>query len=302
MSATADLISVSQRVGVRIPHWIQGAGGNLSVKDGSHLYIKASGVRLDETRREADLVEVDVAPVSAAIAAIHTDDAAGELAYAGALRPNAGKGFSTGKPSMETGMHLFLPGKWVFHFHSLAALLMAHEHKVRPERFTSWVLAHAGGKIHMTPPVRPGLLLSTYVQKYAAATFFVLENHGVLIQGDRPTVLEEWDSFERKFCLEFGYDAVRGEAPAAPTPMRLYFPDSAVFLERLKAVLLPGAGEGEPRFVLAADARARDRDVVEIWNATQLLYNACPSLAELPASISQVVANLPTETYRQGRK
>ena len=146
MSATAELIAISQRIGVRVPHWIQGAGGNLSVKDGGELYIKASGVRLDETRREQDLVEVSIARVSAAIGAIESDDAVGELAYARALEPTPGKGFSTGKPSMETGMHLFLPGKWVFHFHSLAALLMAHEAKTNTAKFGPWAVREGAAK------------------------------------------------------------------------------------------------------------------------------------------------------------
>ena len=55
----SDLVDLCKFVGSQTPHWVQGAGGNISVKDGSHLYIKASGIRLANVSEEYGIAEVD---------------------------------------------------------------------------------------------------------------------------------------------------------------------------------------------------------------------------------------------------
>jgi len=90
------------------------------------------------------------------------------------------------------------------------------------------------------------------------------------------------------------YDSLRAQYGSIPSQLKLYFPDTAVFLERLHAGLRrEGAG-----FVLREGGA--DQDVEEIWLATVLLQRARPGLAELPAAIAETVASLPTERFRRG--
>lgn len=292
-----ELLRVSRDIGRRVPHWTQGAGANISLKEGDTLFIKVSGLRLDEMTSEEHLARVKIRETSHAISAIPGDGQAAEKQYSNALQ-------GARKPSMETGMHLFLPRKWVFHFHSLAALLMAHENAENPARLKEWL---NGAPIQFVEPVRPGLLLSKRIKAAHAAaapftSFYVLQNHGVLLEGDTPDVLSAWDDFEKKFCQDFGFLKARTATAHAPTPFRLYFPDSAVFIERIKKILTPtGTGnKGEALFELKEDGRLLDRDAYEIWWATEILYDTCPALGELPSAISAVVADLPTEKYRRG--
>lgn len=78
-------------------------------------------------------------------------------------------------------------------------------------------------------------------------------------------------------------------------PLKIYFPDTAVFLDRLRAVLLPKNGA----FALAGSAWETDLDAAEIFWATQLLFEARPSLAELPSRITGSLAEMPTEAHRR---
>jgi ribulose-5-phosphate 4-epimerase/fuculose-1-phosphate aldolase len=284
------LIDLSQRIGKQIPFWTQGPGGNISVKEGNVLRVKASGVRLDGVGTAAQIADVDIPSTKAALEAIPGQSYEDEKKYSAALQGSK-------KPSMETGMHLVLPRKWVAHFHSLVALLMAHEYKRDPLKMTEWTRKNVLNTIEFLEALRPGLVLSQRLKKHKGTAFFVLENHGVLIQGDDPAILDAWTDVEDKFIRDWKREAVRRLSVHQPTPLKLYFPDSAVFLERLKKILEPA---GKNMFQMKKDARQTDRDAYEIWWATEILYAACPELGELPVHIAGVVADLPTEKYRRG--
>jgi hypothetical protein len=85
---------------------------------------------------------------------------------------------------------------------------------------------------------------------------------------------------------------------AASMPLRFYFPDTAVFLARLKPLLAAArAISVEPSYTFAGE----DRDLGEIWQAQQVLYAEQPELAELPTDIVASVASLPVEQLRLAR-
>lgn len=283
------LLEISREIGQRIPHWTQGSGANISYKNGNTLLIKASGLRLDQMKSKETVASVDIASTKAVIDKIEGKNPAAEKSYSEALQGER-------KPSMETGMHLFLPRKWVFHFHSLVALAMAHENRKDALKMEKWLRTNVFHTYEFVEPVRPGLVLSQRIKGSPDKAFYILENHGVLIQGEDLSILEAWEAVEDKFIRDWKYDALRRIRFNRPTPLKLYFPDSAVFLDRLKKVLEKN-GDG---FLLKKDAWQTDRDASEIWQATEILFAACPDLKELPLTIAGILADLPTEKYRRG--
>jgi ribulose-5-phosphate 4-epimerase/fuculose-1-phosphate aldolase len=296
---TPALLSLSQQVGQRVPDWTQGPGGNVSCKTAEgELWIKASGVRLDQVTASEGLARVRGHASKRALAALDVHDPQAEQQYAKALAEYCDPAW--GRPSMETGFHLLLPGRYVLHFHSIAALLLAYEWCQQAARVRSFSDTYFVGSLVVLPPLRPGLLLGRAVGEHPGARAIILANHGVVLQGE-PAVLEQWDTFERAFLLEFRYaEALQPPPDGAPTPMRIYWPDAAVFFTRLQEILVEaGQRDGEPLYVLRENGRQVDRDVCEVWDATELLYRACPKMPELPDTISRVVADLPTELFRR---
>ena len=114
-------------------------------------------------------------------------------------------------------------------------------------------------------------------------------------------MIDDWDKFEQAFCQQFGYEnLLTAEAKGEPTPLKFYWPDTAVFLQRLNKIIR-SVGElgSEPLYQLTSEAREADPEVVELWDATEVLHRYAPNLPELPEEIASVVANLPTEQFRR---
>lgn len=314
MSPAESLARVCRQLGARVPLWTQGPGSNVSLKAGGALYVKASGARLDAVRADAGVAAVDLPRAVAALGALRESDPGAEQGYAEALEASTLPG-CVGRPSMETGFHLVLPRSWVVHLHAVTALLMSWERSRRPAEFDAWLRGATPLALGFLPAARPGFLLARQLERAPAADVYVLANHGLVLQDDAApdaegSRLSQWSALERAFCRRHGYlelEAQLGGAPAgpddAPAPYLAYFPDTAVFRDRIEAVLLPVGEQGAaPLFRLAPDAFARDRDAAEIWVAGQRLFRWCPSLPELPAQIRGAVPSLPTELYRRGER
>jgi ribulose-5-phosphate 4-epimerase/fuculose-1-phosphate aldolase len=304
----ATLVALCQQIGASTPAWTQGAGGNVSLKLGSGplqtLWIKASGFRLDGVSASAGLVGVPLERIVPKLnglpaASPGSNDAELEVAYSEILEAAKRDSEGSGRPSMETGFHALLPSPMVVHFHSLAALVMSHEHELRSQQVEDFIQSHFLGRVLFVPPCRPGLMLSRLVGQHPDIDLFILQNHGLILQGEGPQVLDEWCELEQHFCREFGHEAILEDSAAQPTPMRIFFPDTAVFLDEIERILVPGGSvDGEPAFVVG-DPNGANQDALEIWRATERLYHCCPGLAELPADISSSVADLPTERFRR---
>jgi len=284
MDSLSAVAEACRRVGSQVPHWTQGAGGNLSLKHDGTLHIKASGLRLDAVTADKGVGRSDLKHLLALLAQSRTEEDYSEALVASRLSDSP-------RPSMEAGFHALLPQPWVLHFHSLVSLLMGHERSNDPAKFDDW----SKGKMAMRflPPIMPGLELSRAFSAKDQCTAFILQNHGVVLQADSLDVLDEWTALEETFVSDWNYPSLRADGTRiAPCPLKLYFPDSAVFLERLQA--LRDGKDG-----LVADCWKKDRDAAEIWQATSLLYHAQNELAELPAEISSRVSGLPTEKFRK---
>ena len=301
------LLELCAKVGSKVPTWTQGAGGNISLKKEEAgeelLWIKATGLRLDSIREGFGLASLKRQPFLKWCANVSplVKETDAENDYAKAINSFRGQPADRFRPSMETGFHAVLPGRYVAHFHSLAALLMAYQHKTKPTEWEGlFARAESTLRVCFLPALRPGWLLTQAIARAPHADAYVLDNHGVILQGDTSEILLKWSWLEEKFCQAFGY-SLTPDDPETEIPLRLYFPDTAVFLDRLMPLLRAfgkNAG-GETLYRFERNALDTQRDLAEIWQATQILYREQPDLPELPAEISRVVSTLPTETLRR---
>lgn len=164
---------------------VQGAGGNVSLKEDGVLWVKASGKWLSDAQAEA--IFVPLALGSARERALADSEDFAPCALHGA----------TLKPSIETGMHALLPQRVVLHVHSVNvlchAVLAGGEEAVRRalpgDVRWAWV-----------PYARPGAPLISQIRSRIdrdcqAPLVLILANHGLVVAADG--IDEAWDLLRR---------------------------------------------------------------------------------------------------------
>jgi rhamnose utilization protein RhaD (predicted bifunctional aldolase and dehydrogenase) len=148
--------------------WVQGPGGNASIKRHGILWIKASGTWLSQALVEAIFVPVELQAVHAQIA--QGDDTP--------LAPLPGWKL---RPSLETTLHGLMPHAYVLHIHSIAALTWA----VRTDAEACFERLLEGKlRFRFVPYARPGAKLTAATREALRASpcdYLVLGNHGVLL-------------------------------------------------------------------------------------------------------------------------
>ncbi len=169
------LNALSARVGTN-PAWVQGAGGNTSIKEEGILWIKASGLWLMHAQQQEIMVPV---ALDALLDALERDDPLAEQAQhfvRGELNP------LDLRPSIETTVHAVLPQKVVVHVHcveTIALAVMTEAENLVRERL-------AGFRHAFIPYVRPGLPLSRAIAASLGegTDVLVLGNHGLVVAAD----------------------------------------------------------------------------------------------------------------------
>ena len=312
------LARIARRVGWRIPTWVQGAGGNVSLKaekDGLHyLLVKASGIRLDQVTPSNGIAAVDVNKFAKKFnfkmsPSNNFDLEKSEAEYVEALRTSQitldGKNKSE-RPSMETGFHLALSAKVVVHHHSLPAILMAYHLSDEPT-LKPWLERQVGGKVVLVPPLMPGRELSSAIYEHRDAKVILLSNHGIILGLQDIREISNWENVEQKFLSNYGYhdllnawtsshrENLANQVKSAAIPLKFYLPDTAVFAKEIESAIIPQQIIGGETFYILNSQR---RDLIELWAAQQLLYASCPRLSTLPDSIVNRIRTLPTEQYR----
>lgn len=251
----ADLLSFCAALGSDADA-VQGAGGNVSVKDGGVLHVKASGTWLRDAEQRDIFVAVERDEILRRHAARDTNLA--DLADAAGLRP-----------SIETAMHALIPQRYVVHAHCVEALA-GSAHAGTDELLAGKLAAfrHA-----LVPPVPPGMPLALAVERALAerpgAEVFLLMNHGLIVAGESleatrrtlaaarealalpvrvPAALDRaglaarndmgWNAPEGAFVQTSGADPLSA-ALASRGPL---YPDHVVFL----GPVVPSAAPGEP--------------------------------------------------------
>ena len=105
-----ELKEYSEKIGNNID-WIQGAGGNTSVKDNGTLWVKASGCWLSNSNSHEIFIPIKHSEAMKSISNKKFEMTNNNL---GKLRP-----------SIETSLHALMPHKYVFHTHSVGIISVA---------------------------------------------------------------------------------------------------------------------------------------------------------------------------------
>jgi rhamnose utilization protein RhaD (predicted bifunctional aldolase and dehydrogenase) len=186
------LVRLSHRYGSD-PDWVLSGGGNSSWKDGSTLYVKASGSSLATIGEEGfcavDRGKLDAMREAAFPEAAEAREAAVLAALLAARLPGEDK-----RPSVETLMHGLFREAFVMHTHPAAVNGIACAKGGR-EAFLRLFRSRA----IWVPFIDPGYLLAKAVE--AAISSFTaqsgrsprlmfMENHGLLVSGDSPREIE----------------------------------------------------------------------------------------------------------------
>ncbi len=299
-----ELVSICQAIASRGVAWTQGTGGNVSVKDANTVWIKASGLRLDQVDASG-IVCIDRDLLKKRLSAIDESKAESENEYSQAIVESQLSVDTGRRPSMEASFHALLPGQWVAHFHSIASLHMADTWGAVTKE---WLSKRGFSLSQWVPAVRPGLHLCRAIEKESRdETVFLLQNHGIILQcegtgTDFKRLLGDWHETEIAYCqwkqLPLISKLLSQQVNAEDFncgPFPIYFPDSAVFADRLRTIVDPC----EDGFRLKTKAWAICKDLCELWLATQILFRTNANFPELPLEISNSVATLPTEVWRR---
>lgn len=153
-----DYIALNQVFGSSID-WVQGPGGNISVKSDNNIIIKQSGTFLSETDEKSGYVVCSIPILLEHLQ--HNDDNTSKAVLQG-----------NGVPSMESFFHL-LPARICVHIHPTHSLylLVQEENKDFPSCLT-------------IPYIKPGIELAKYIfSQYKGEHCIFLKNHGVILLG-----------------------------------------------------------------------------------------------------------------------
>jgi rhamnose utilization protein RhaD (predicted bifunctional aldolase and dehydrogenase) len=164
-----SVIDYCARIGAD-PMLVQGAGGNVSWKEGDTLWIKASGTWLADAKEKEIFVSVDLVDLQIQISK-------GEFSSKPKLKSS-----SKLRPSIETLLHALMPHRVVVHVHAIEILT----HLVRKNCLAE-LHSLLGSSISWTVVEyqKPGAELAAAVSAALSVKCDVvfLKNHGVIIGG-----------------------------------------------------------------------------------------------------------------------
>lgn len=167
-----ELCALSERLG-KNPDLVQGAGGNVSWKDGDVLYVKASGTWLARAREQEIFVSLSL---PAAVALARANDCSMDAAALGdrILRP-----------SIETALHALLPQRIVLHLHPVDVIAQTAQRDYR-DRLPRLLGDLSWAWIEYA---KPGAKLAEAIQavlhrEKQAPSVWILANHGLVIAAE----------------------------------------------------------------------------------------------------------------------
>jgi len=202
----AGLAEMSRVVGAR-PDYVQGGGGNTSVKPGNGLMaIKASGCRLSQVTQDDGF------------AVVETDT----------LRDvTAEQGYKPLRPSVEASFHALL-GKYVLHTHPVYANLPLCSDE-GPQRLPEIM---AGYSYIIVPYINPGAELAAAIKERLKpeTQIIFMVNHGLAVTADTADeCLSLHDKINERIARAYNTSRADFEAFALDIRKTLY-PDQQVYL------------------------------------------------------------------------
>lgn len=154
------------------PLLVQGAGGNVSWKDGVDLWVKASGTWLAEAESKEIFVPVNLA---------HLQDALAKQDFSVKPEANSNSGL---RPSIETLLHALMPHRVVVHLHAVE--ILAHLVRVNARQKIEDFVGDAVKWIfvdYFKPGADLARAVSEELKNRPDADVVFMGNHGVVIGG-----------------------------------------------------------------------------------------------------------------------
>lgn len=254
-----DLIDTFFNINLQIDHekvlWIQGPGGNTSVKFGDQLLVKASGTRIKDLRSPSQLAELHRLPLIKELKSFFHNNPEGdsELLYKNAIESNTAT--QSPRPSMESGFHAWLPQRFILHLHSIASMgltnLITSSENLKAE-FCDWYQSHWEkqlGPLAIIPFCLPGFQLTKSIAQTSPAALYFLKNHGVVIASDQAETLTLYKQFEIEACKKWSPSAweylqhwqhlsslelIQNFPQLLTGSLKFYFPDWAILFSRIQ--------------------------------------------------------------------
>lgn len=252
------LLDLCRRIGTRADYF-QGGGGNVSVKIGDDMWIKASGRRIDDTSAESDLARVSYLPIKDFYQTLRPSiDTADLIATNGEIvssntKTEAGDALRL-RPSMEVGFHSLLD-KFVIHSHSVYANILNCAVEGAD------IITDLFPKALIVPYELPGAPLTRAIMRHMndrrSAVIF-LANHGLIVSSDDGDIVSELhetvnERLRQRLGIQEQYPVVTINRTASGTfesasaflketvslmhlkdvSTTLLFPDQAVYMDKL---------------------------------------------------------------------
>ena len=195
------------------PCFVQGGGGNFSVKHGNTMLVKASGFLFSEITDVNGWVVVDYKKIKSFYdnlrSAEETSEECGNEVVLKSIVDDVR--FGGMKPSMETAFHAYL-GKYVVHTHSIFVNTIACS--AQSKQVCEDIFSQANFSFAWVPYANPGLHLAYAIKKLLEQQnklpdVLVLENHGLIVHaqtvdGVRNIYTEVHELLEKSFGLGYG--------------------------------------------------------------------------------------------------
>jgi rhamnose utilization protein RhaD (predicted bifunctional aldolase and dehydrogenase) len=282
-----DFIKVSQTLGKNILY-VQGAGGNASIKIGDKLYVKASGEKLKNMSETQGYVCCRYKPLAKYFKNKTKYIKQDEYEFLRLVDSSIIPSESYGSPSMEAGFHAVIPSKYVFHLHSAYAnILGCMSYGSHTIRNLYKDIPHL-----IIDYVNPGYELAfVLAKKKSLPSLIFLRNHGIIVHGDDTascieiiqklhTMMEAYlkeQKIFKPFTLLTKFPKIHG----------YIFPDSAVF-SHIDIQHLP---------------ERKSKEVLEILSAQEYSIHMMKRLGKIPKYLTQSeinkLLNMKQEKYRQ---
>lgn len=153
--------------------YVQGAGGNVSWKIDSKIWVKASGKWLSQALKENIYVEVN------------RDNALDNILKGDFDQPITTNDNSDLRPSIETIFHILMPHQVVIHLHAIKPLAILIQKNYK-EIFRKLLKDHLSYEFidYIKPGTELGKSIHFKLMSNNDIDVFFLQNHGIIIGGD----------------------------------------------------------------------------------------------------------------------
>lgn len=147
------------------PDWVQGPGGNCSIKEDNRLLVKRSGALIADTTEEKGWVLCDSRRINEALVAGEEDISSCVME-------------GSGKPSIEAFLHTF-PSRIIVHLHPAPLMNLLCSDSIES-------LHYEEIPNRIIPYCKPGIPLTHALQKVydPSIPLYFLKNHGVILMAN----------------------------------------------------------------------------------------------------------------------